>query len=161
MKTTPHTIFIYAHGTFLRIVRGEHPLTDTTVKPRVYATLTEALEHEHKPRIRSVLERFPPDRFLDRRLKAKKGTVKVTQHRSLADAIKSRLFLYAQAGYDSSHREVAYIYHRSPSNPTGLTMARSGPIETVRKLLKKYKKPLMRNFDYQEKKKPLRVRTAA
>lgn len=158
-KVTPHTIFIYSCGNFLRIVRGEHPIPETLVKPRRYESLAEALENEHKPRIRNLLQQFPPDKFIDRRLKSKKTPIKIANHRTLAEAIKSPVFLYAQRGYDSSHREVAYIYHRNPSNHTGLTMVRSGPADKVEKLLKKYKKPAMRGLDYRERKPP-KLKTA-
>ena len=160
-KTTPFTIFIYSCGSFLRIVRGEHPLPDTLIKPRRYDSLSEALKNEHKPRIRNLLQHFPPDRFIERRLKARKSPIKVKPHRTLAEAIKSPLFLYAQRGYNSNHQEVVHIYHRSPANHTGLVLARSGPVDKVEKLLKKYKKPPMRGLDYQDRKPPKRVRSYA
>jgi hypothetical protein len=160
MKVTPHTIFIYSSGHFLRIVRGEHPLSDTIIKPRVYANLAEALAHERKPRIRSVLECFPPDKLIERRLKSKKAPVKIERHRTLVDAVKSKLYLYTQAGYDVHHKEVAYVYHRNPSGSTGLALAGKGSVDTVRKLLKRYKKPPMRGLHYQEEKKAKSTTTA-
>lgn len=153
MKITPHTIFIYAAGgTYLRIVRGEHQPPEIQTKPRVYKNLTEALEHEHRKRIVDALNLFPPDKLIDRRLKMNAQPVKVKQHRTLADAIKSPLFTFAQVGYDSKHQEVAYIYHRDPGKATGVQMARSGKLSTVRKLLKKYKRPPIRELDYRERK---------
>jgi hypothetical protein len=151
MKTTPHTIFIYSWGNFLRIVRGEHTVPEAQTKPRVYPDLESAIQGERKrPKIVARLNLFPSDKHLNKRLKAIKAPVKVAQHRTLADAIRSSLFLYAQAGYDSEHKEIAYIYHRSPANHTGLVMAKSGPIKAARQLLKKYKKPPMRDFNYRD-----------
>jgi hypothetical protein len=152
MKVTPHTIFIYSWGNFLRIVRGEHQPPEVKTKPRVYKNLIEALEHEHRKRIVNALKLFPPDKLIDRRLKVNSQPVKVKQHRTLADAIRSPLFTFAQVGYDSKHQEVGYVYHRDPGKPTGVQMARSGPLITVRKLLKKYKRPSIRELDYRERK---------
>ncbi len=152
MKITPHTIFIYASGPFLRVVRGEHQPASTVVKPRVYKNVKEALENEHRPRILNALKLFPPDALIDRRLKANAQPVKVKQHRTLADAIKSPLFTFAQVGYDSKHQEVGYIYHRDPGRSTGVQMASAGKLSTVRKLLKKYKRPAIRELDYRERK---------
>lgn len=152
IKITPHTIFIYASGSFLRIVRGEHSPPQIATQPRVYKTVAEALENEHRPRILNALKLFPSDKLIDRRLKANEQPVKVKQHRTLAEAIKSPLFTFAQVGYDSKHQEVGYIYHRDPGKPTGVQMARSGKLITVRKLLKKYKRPPIRELDYSERK---------
>lgn len=152
IKVTPHTIFIYASGNYLRIVRGEHPAPQTTTKPRVYKNVKEALESERRPRILNALKLFPTDQVIDRRLKAIAAPVKVKQHRSLADAIKSPLFKFAQLGYDSNHKEVGYVYHRDPSGPTGVRLACSGKALTVRKLLKKYKRQAIRELNYQERK---------
>lgn len=152
MKVTAHTIFIYSWGNFLRIVRGEHQPPNVTMKPRVYKNLVEALEHEHRKRIINALKLFPLDTLIDRRLKVNNQPVKVKQHRTLADAIRSKLFTFAQVGYDSNHKEVGYIYHRDPSKSTGVQMARCGPLMTVRKLLKKYKRPAIRELDYRERK---------
>lgn len=160
MKVTPHSIFIYSHGNFLRIVRGEHTTPDTLIKPRCYENLEEALMHERRPRIVSALKLFPPDKVLARRLKKIKEPVKITAHRTLADTIKSSLFLFAQMGYDTKQREVAYIYHRNPSTHRGMTMVHKGDVLTVRKLLKKYKKAPIREHDYQER-KPRLAPTAA
>lgn len=150
MKTTPHTIFIYSWGNYLRIVRGEHTTPDVATKPRIYPSLDEALAHEHRPRIVAALRLLPPDKLLDRRLKAAAAPVKVKSHRTLAEAIRSSKFLYAQAGYDSDGKEIAYIYHREPNSATGLSMVKTGPIAPARKLLKKYRKPNMRNHDYRD-----------
>lgn len=152
LKITPHTIFIYSSGSYLRIVRGEHQVPQIATKPRVYKNLKEALENEHRKRILNALALFPPDALIDRRLKANATPVKVKQHRTLADAIKSPLFTFAQVGYDSKHQEVGYIYHRDPGKPTGVQMARCGKLITVRKLLKKYKRPPIRELDYRERK---------
>jgi hypothetical protein len=152
LKVTPHTIFIYSSGPFLRVVRGEHPPASTVIKPRVYKNLVEALENEHRARVINALKLFPPDKLIDRRLKVNSQPVKVKQHRTLADAIKSPLFTFAQVGYDTKHREVGYIYHRDPGKPMGVQMSRSGPLTTVRKLLKKYKRPPIRELDYRERK---------
>lgn len=153
MKITPHTIFIYSWGNFLRIVRGEHqPVPDVKSKPQVYKNLIEALENEHRERILNILKLFPPDKLIDRRLKVNAQPVKIKQHRTLADAIKSPLFTFAQVGYDAKHREVGYIYHRDPGKSTGVQMARVGKLSTVRKLLKKYKRPPIRELDYRERK---------
>lgn len=151
-KITPHTVFVYSWGNFLRIVRGEHQPPEVTTKPRIYKNVVEALEHERRPRVVEALRRFPDDRAIDRRLKTNAQPVKVRQHRTLADAIRSPLFTYAQAGVDAQYKDVAYVYHRCLSNHTGITMARSGPILTVRKLLKKYKRPPLRELDYKERK---------
>lgn len=152
MKITPHTIFIYASGGYLRIVRGEHQVPEIQTKPRVYKSVREALENEHRPRIVEALKLFPADAVIDRRLKANAQPVKVKQHRTLAQAIKSPLFKFAQLGYDAQHREVGYVYHRDPSKATGVQMACSGKALTVRKLLKKYKRPAIRELDYKERK---------
>jgi hypothetical protein len=155
MKITPHTIFIYSSGPFLRIVRGEHQPASTTIKPRVYKNLVEALANEHRPRIVNALKLFPSDKLLDRRLKVNAKPVKVAQHRTLADSIKSPLFTFAQLGRDSQHRDVGYVYHRSPTSSTGVVRAGVGKAETVRKLLKKYKRPPLRDLDYEERKPKL------
>lgn len=152
MKITPHTIFIYSWGNFLRIVRGEHQPPDVATKPRVYKNLVEALENEHRKRVVNALKLFPPDNLIDRRLKVNSQPVKVKQHRTLASAIKSPLFLFAQVGKNSKHQEVGYVYHRSPESSTGVTMAGSGKLLTVRKLLKKYSRPAIRESDYRERK---------
>lgn len=152
MKTTPHTIFIYSWGNFLRIVRGEHKPPEVQTKPRVYPNLKEALEGEHRPRILEALRRFPPDQVIDRRLKANNAPVKIANHRTLAEAIRSRLFTHAQVGYDSHHKEVAYVYHRDPGRHTGYALARTGPVMLVRRLLKRYKRPPIRELDYEERK---------
>lgn len=152
MKTTPHTIFIYSSGPFLRIVRGEHPPASTAIKPRVHRNLKEALEKEHRPRILNALRLFPADKVIDRRLKVNAKPVKVAQYRTLADAIKSPLFKFAQLGIDSNHREVGYIYHRDPGKSTGISLSASGKAQVVTKLLKKYKRPALRALDYTERK---------
>lgn len=152
MKITAHTLFIYSWGNFLRIVRGEHQPPNVATKPRVYQSLIEALENEHRPRILNALKLFPPDKVIDRCLKINKQPVKVKQHRTLAEAIRSPLFTFAQVGYDQKHREVGYIYHRDPGNHTGTMLAGRGPILVVRKLLKKYKRPPIRELDYRERK---------
>lgn len=152
MKITPHTIFIYSSGSYLRIVRGEHQPPQIQTKPRVYKTVAEALKTEHRKRILDALSLFPDDRLIDRRLKVIAQPVKVKQHRTLADAIKSPLFTFAQVGHDTKHREVGYIYHRDPGRPTGVQLAGSGKLLTVRKLLKKYKRPAIRELDYRERK---------
>lgn len=152
MKVTPHTIFIYSWGNFLRIVRGEHQPPEVQTKPRVYKNLIEALEHERRARIVNALKLFPPDKLIDRRLKVNSQPVKVKQHRTLAEAIKSPLFAFAQVGYDSKHQEVGYVYHRDPGKPTGVSLARSDKLITVRKMLKKYKRPAIRELDYRERK---------
>ena len=153
MKITPHTIFVYSGGSYLRVVRGEHNLPETTIKPRCYSNLVEALHAERKrPRIVNLLNQFPTDKHLDRRLKAIKAPVKIAAHRSLVDCIKSSVFLYAQVGYDSSSKEIAYVYHRSPQKQTGLEMVKTGPVATVRKLLKRYKKPPLRELNYKGRK---------
>lgn len=152
LKITPHTIFIYSSGSYLRIVRGEHQVPQIATKPRVYKNIAEALENEHRKRILSALRLFPDDRLIDRRLKAIAQPVKVKQHRTLAEAIKSPLFTFAQVGYDAKHQEVGYIYHRDPGKPTGVQMARCGKLITVRKLLKKYKRPPIRELNYSERK---------
>jgi hypothetical protein len=89
--------------------------------------------------------------------------VKVAQHRTLADAIRSSLFLYAQAGHDENHKDIAYVYHRSPANHTGIVMAKAGPILAARKLLKKYKRPELRAHNYRDstKKKFIAIGEAA
>jgi hypothetical protein len=152
MKVTPHTIFIYSSGGYLRVVRGEHQAPQIATKPRIYKTVKEALENERRPRIVNALKLFPADKVIDRRLKAIAAPVKVKQHRTLAQAIKSPLFTFAQLGYDAQHREVGYVYHRDPGKPTGVQLASSGKAITVRKLLKKYKRPALRGLDYQERK---------
>jgi len=152
MKITPHTIFIYASGSFLRIVRGEHQAPTIQKKPRIYKNLIEAMENEHRARIVNALKRFPPDNLIDRRLKVNSQPVKVKNHRTLADAIRSPLFTFAQIGYDLKSQEVGYIYHRDPGKPTGISMASSGKLITVRKLLKKYKRPAIRELNYRERK---------
>jgi len=160
-KTTPHTVFIYQHGNFLRVVRGEHPITNTTVKARRYDTIGEALKKERNPRVVSLLQAyFPSDTLLDRRLKRANKPVKVEQFRTLADAIRSPLFLYAQVGYDSNHQEVAHIFHRSPTRQTGLTFVKSGPVNVTRKLLKRYRKPAIRELDYVERKPRMKSEAA-
>lgn len=161
MKITPHTIFVYSWGNFLRIVRGEHHPPEVTTKPRTYKNLVEALEHEHRPRVVEALRRFPPDQLIDRRLKVNAQPVKVKQHRTVAEAIKSPLFIYAQIGRDPQHREIAYIYHRNPANHLGIAMARSGPPLVVRKLLKKYKRPALRELDYRERKPKIKKQEKA
>jgi hypothetical protein len=150
-KTTPHTIFIYSHGSFLRIVRGEHSTPSTTIKPRRYDSLKEALANERSKRILTALRLFPPDTLITRRLKSASQPINTTRLKTLTEAVKSKQFAYAQAGYDSEHREVAFIYHKNLERSTGLEMVRSGPVETVRKLLKKYKKPLLRELDYKDR----------
>lgn len=152
MKITPHTIFIYSSGSYLRIVRGEHRPPEIQTKPRVYKNVAEALKTEHRKRIINTLSLFPNDKLIDRRLKAISQPVKVKHHRSLADAIKSPLFTFAQVGYDLKHQEVGYVYHRDPTKHTGVQMAGSGKLLTVRKLLKKYKRPPIRELDYRERK---------
>src|SRR5262245_1228283 len=113
MKITPHTIFIYSWGNFLRIVRGEHTTPDVARRPRVYDTLEEALKGERKrPRVIERLKLFPSDVHLEKRLRAIRAPIKVSHHRTLAEAIRSPLFLYAQAGYDVRGSEIAYVYHR-------------------------------------------------
>lgn len=149
---TPHTIFIYSWGNFLRIVRGEHTIPDAKTKPRRYESLKDALENEHRSKIVAALNLFPKDTLIDRRLKAVSAPVPIKKYQTLAAAIRSHQFLYAQAGYDSNHKEIAYIYHRSTGNQTGLTMARSGPVNAVRQLLKKYKKPRLRELNYKDRK---------
>lgn len=152
MKITAHTIFVYSWGNFLRVVRGEHQFPEVQTKPRVYKNLIEALENEHRPRIVEALRRFPPDQLIDRRLKANAQPVKVKQHRTLAQAIKSPLFTFAQLGFDSNHKEVGYVYHRDPGKATGVQMAGVGKALTVRKLLKKYRRPPLRELNYKERK---------
>lgn len=153
MKITPHTIFIYSWGNYLRIVRGEHKPPDVATKPRVYASLKEALEGEHKKRILEDLRRFPPDQLIDRRLKAVAAPIKVgIRTRTLAESIRSKLFVYAQIGYNNKHQEIAYIYHRDPGSHIGVARAGQGNVLVVRKLLKKYKRPPMRALDYEERK---------
>lgn len=152
MKITAHTIFIYSWGNYLRIVRGEHKPPDVQTKPRVYPNLKEALEGEHKKRILEDLRRFPPDIVITRRLKVNNAPVKIANHRTLAEAVRSKLYTHAQIGYDSNHKEIAYVYHRDPGKHTGYALARSGPVMLVRKLLKKYKRPPIRELDYEERK---------
>jgi hypothetical protein len=152
LTITPHTIFIYSHGTFLRIVRGEHDAPETTIKPRTYSTLTEALVGEHKARILKALRLFPTDKLLDKRLKKIAEPVKIESYQPLAKAIRSIHYLFAQIGYDTDHKEIAYIYHRNPMSSRGMTMVKKGPVWVVRQLLKKYRKPLIRELNYRERK---------
>lgn len=160
-KTTPHTVFVYLHGSFLRVVRGEHPLTTTTVKPRRYDSIAEALQKERNPRVLNLLRAFPTDAVLDRRLKSASKPVKVEQFRTLADAIRSPLFLFAQVGYNSEHQEVAHIFHRSPMRQTGMVFVKSGPVKATRQLLKRYRKPAIRELDYVERKPKMSATEAA
>lgn len=153
MKTTPHTIFVYSGGSYLRVVRGEHNLPETTIKPRRYDNLIEAMHGERKrPRILNLLNQFPTDKHLDKRLKALKAPVSVASHKSLIECIRSSVFLYAQVGFNSDSKEIAYVYHRSKATETGLAMVKSGPVATVRKLLRKYKKPPLRELNYPARK---------
>lgn len=150
MKVTPHTIFIYSHGNFLRVVRGEHPVPDTTIKPRTYPSVIEALDSEKREKIIRMLRLFPDDRALDKRLEAIKAPPKAGNHKSLVEMIRSNLFKFAQAGYDNQQKEVSYIYHINPLHPKGVAMVSKGPTPLVRKLLKKYKKPALRELNYVE-----------
>lgn len=156
MKTTPHTIFIYSHGNFLRVVRGEHPVPDTTIKPRVYENVVEALAKEKREKIKRMLRQFPDDQILDKRLAVLKEPPKIGgNNRGLVEAVKHKLFKFAQAGYDSQQKEVSYIYHSDPTSPRGVRMAAKGTTLLVRKLLKKYKKPNLRELDYKEPRQKL------
>lgn len=152
MKVTAHTIFIYSWGNYLRIVRGDHHPPDVATKPRVYPNLKEALDGERKKRIVGALRRFPPDTQISRRLKVNDAPIQVRQHRTLAEAVRSKLFTHAQVGYDTKHQEVAHIFHRDPGKPRGFALARTGRVLVVRKLLKKYKRPAIRELDYEERK---------
>lgn len=103
-----------------------------------------------------MLMQFEPDTYLERRLEAADKPVPENRYRTITQAVKSRLFLYAQVGFSSSDgREVAYVYHRNPESQTGLQMAAKGPVEVVRKLMKKYKKAhRLRGLDFKEKTRP-------
>jgi hypothetical protein len=153
-KVTPHTVFVYSHGNFLRVVRGQHLPPHSTIKPRVYPTVKEALENERKKRIMNLLKMMPSDKLIDRRLKAMTGPISESgANKKLSEAVKSRLFLFAQTGYDINHQEIAYVYHRNPTSQRGLSMVSKGPVPFVRKLLKKYKKPALRGLNYRERKR--------
>lgn len=153
LKITPHTIFIYSHGNFLRVVRGSHEAPEVAVSPRVYENLKEALAGERRARILDALRLFPADKLLDRRLAKLAVPVKISSHKSLADAVRSSQFLFAQIGYDVDHQETAYIYHRNPMAPRGMSMVKKGPVSLVRQLIKKFKKPAIRELNYRERKR--------
>ena len=112
--------------------------------------MADALLGEHRIRIVNTLRRFPTDRVIDRRMKSIAAPIKVKTHQTLADSIRSSKFKYAQAGFDAEHREVSFIYHSDPKRSRGIVMVRTGLTPTVRKLLKKYKKPALRELNYQE-----------
>lgn len=150
MKVTPHTIFIYAHGRFLRIVRGEHQVPDTTIKPRVYENVVEALRGERREKILRMLKLFPNDKIIDKRLAVIKAPPRAGNHRSLVAAIRSNSFKFAQAGYDNQQKEVSYIYHSDQLHNRGVSMVAKGPTLLVRKLLKKYRKSPLRELSYVE-----------
>lgn len=116
----------------------------------MYPSVAAALENEHRARIVRALQLFPTDRVIDRRMKSIAAPIKVKSHQTLADSIRSSKFKYAQAGFDAEHREVSFIYHSDPRRPRGIVMVRTGLTPTVRKLLKKYRKPPLRELNYQE-----------
>lgn len=151
MKTTPHTIFIYSHGNFLRVVRGEHPVPDTSIKPRVYSNVVEALKSEKREKIIRMLRLFPDDRALDKRITVLKAPPKTGgNNRVLVEAIRSKDFKFSQAGFNNEQQEVSYIYHSDPMSPRGIKLITQGSTLLVRKLLKKYKKPALRELNYVE-----------
>jgi hypothetical protein len=98
-----------------------------------------------------MLRLFPDDRTLDKRIAALKEPPKVGgNNKSLVEAIRSKSFKFAQAGYDSQQKEVSYVYHSDPTSPRGVKLMAKGSTRLVRKLLKRFRKPPLRELNYVE-----------